>query len=225
MMREEGRYFLFMKRIFKYLFFLSLLGVGAITILTVWANLSVVRASRPYVTDDISKLNPVKVGLVLGTSRNIKSGSKNTFFFNRIDAAVELFESGKIKYIIVSGDNSEKSYNEPQDMREELVKKGIPDDAIFLDYAGFRTLDSVIRAHEIFGQNTFIIISQKFHNERAVYLARKNDIEAYGYNAKEVEPIQGLKTKVREFFARDKVFIDLLLGVDPKFMGEKIKIE
>lgn len=224
-MREEGRYFLFMKRIFKYLFFLSLLGVGAITILTVWANLSVVRASRPYVTDDISKLNPVKVGLVLGTSRNIKSGSKNTFFFNRIDAAVELFESGKIKYIIVSGDNSEKSYNEPQDMREELVKKGIPDDAIFLDYAGFRTLDSVIRAHEIFGQNTFIIISQKFHNERAVYLARKNDIEAYGYNAKEVEPIQGLKTKVREFFARDKVFIDLLLGVDPKFMGEKIKIE
>ena len=195
------------------------------TILTVWANVSVIRASRLYVTDDINKLNSVKVGLVLGTSRNVKGGSRNTFFFNRIDAAAELFESGKIKYIIVSGDNGEKDYNEPQDMREELVKKGIPDSVIFLDYAGFRTLDSVIRAREIFGQKTFIIISQKFHNERAVYLARKNGIEAYGYNAKEVEPMQGVKTKVREFFARDKVFVDLLFVVDPKFVGEKVKIE
>lgn len=217
--------FSFMKQIFKYLFILSFFGIIIITILTVWANVSVIRASGLYVTDDISKLNSVKVGLVLGTSRNVKGGSRNTFFFNRIDAAVELFESGKIKYIIVSGDNGEKDYNEPQDMREELVKKGIPDSVIFLDYAGFRTLDSVIRAREIFGQKTFIIISQKFHNERAVYLARKNGIEAYGYNAKEVEPMQGVKTKVREFFARDKVFVDLLFGVDPKFMGEKVKIE
>lgn len=217
--------FSFMKQIFKYLFILSFFGIIIMTILTVWANVSVIRASRLYVTDDINKLNSVKVGLVLGTSRNVKGGSRNTFFFNRIDAAVELFESGKIKYIIVSGDNGEKDYNEPQDMREELVKKGIPDSVIFLDYAGFRTLDSVIRAREIFGQKTFIIISQKFHNERAVYLARKNGIEAYGYNAKEVEPMQGVKTKVREFFARDKVFVDLLFGVDPKFMGEKVKIE
>ena len=214
-----------MKQIFKYLFILSFFGIIIMTILTVWANVSVIRASRLYVTDDINKLNSVKVGLVLGTSRNVKGGSRNTFFFNRIDAAVELFESGKIKYIIVSGDNGEKDYNEPQDMREELVKKGIPDSVIFLDYAGFRTLDSVIRAREIFGQKTFIIISQKFHNERAVYLARKNGIEAYGYNAKEVEPMQGVKTKVREFFARDKVFVDLLFGVDPKFVGEKVKIE
>ena len=217
--------FSFMKQIFKYLFILSFFGIIIMTILTVWANVSVIRASRLYVTDDINKLNSVKVGLVLGTSRNVKGGSRNTFFFNRIDAAAELFESGKIKYIIVSGDNGEKDYNEPQDMREELVKKGIPDSVIFLDYAGFRTLDSVIRAREIFGQKTFIIISQKFHNERAVYLARKNGIEAYGYNAKEVEPMQGVKTKVREFFARDKVFVDLLFGVDPKFMGEKVKIE
>ena len=217
--------FSFMKQIFKYLFILSFFGIIIMTILTVWANVSVIRASRLYVTDDINKLNSVKVGLVLGTSRNVKGGSRNTFFFNRIDAAAELFESGKIKYIIVSGDNGEKDYNEPQDMREELVKKGIPDSVIFLDYAGFRTLDSVIRAREIFGQKTFIIISQKFHNERAVYLARKNGIEAYGYNAKEVEPMQGVQTKVREFFARDKVFGDLLFGVDPKFVGEKVKIE
>lgn len=213
-----------MKRIFKYAFVISLLGILIVTIGTIWANVSVVRASKQYITSNINEVQPVKVGLVLGTSRNVQNGNKNTFFFNRIDAAEELFKEGKIKYIIVSGDNGETSYNEPQDMREELVKRGIPDNAIFLDYAGFRTLDSVIRAREIFGQNTFIIISQKFHNERAVYLARKNGIEAYGYNAKEVEAMQGMKTKVREFFARDKVFIDLLFGVEPKFIGEKILI-
>ncbi len=214
-----------MKRILKYILIVSLVGIGALAIITVWANTSIDRASKPYVTDDMATLNPVKVGLVLGTSRNVKSGNKNTFFFNRIDAAVKLFENGKIKYIIVSGDNGEKSYNEPQDMREELVKRGVPDNVIFLDYAGFRTLDSVIRAREIFGQNTFIVVSQKFHNERAVYLARKNGIEAYGYNAQEVDNSKGWKTKVREFFARDKVFIDLLFGVEPKFSGEKVIIE
>lgn len=214
-----------MKRILKYILIVSLVGIGALAIITVWANTSIDRASKPYVTDDMATLNPVKVGLVLGTSRNVKSGNKNTFFFNRIDAAVKLFENGKIKYIIVSGDNGEKSYNEPQDMREELVKRGVPDNVIFLDYAGFRTLDSVIRAREIFEQNTFIVVSQKFHNERAVYLARKNGIEAYGYNAQEVDNSKGWKTKVREFFARDKVFIDLLFGVEPKFSGEKVIIE
>lgn len=214
-----------MKRILKYILIVSLVSIGALAIITVWANTSIDRASKPYVTDDMATLNPVKVGLVLGTSRNVKSGNKNTFFFNRIDAAVKLFENGKIKYIIVSGDNGEKSYNEPQDMREELVKRGVPDNVIFLDYAGFRTLDSVIRAREIFGQNTFIVVSQKFHNERAVYLARKNGIEAYGYNAQEVDNSKGWKTKVREFFARDKVFIDLLFGVEPKFSGEKVIIE
>ena len=214
-----------MKRILKFISSLTLLGIIGIIIFTVWANVSVVRASKPYVTDDINVVMPTKVGLVLGTSRNVENGGKNTFFFNRIDAAVALFKAGKIQYIIVSGDNGEKNYNEPQDMHDELVKKGVPDNVIFLDYAGFRTLDSVIRAREIFGQNTFIIISQKFHNERAVYLARKNGIEAYGYNAKEVEAIQGMKTKIRELFARDKVFIDLVFGVEPKFIGEKVMIE
>lgn len=213
-----------MKRVFKYLFILSLLGILCVTVVTLWANLSIIKASEKYVTDNIDEVQSTKVGLVLGTSRNTQDGNKNTFFFNRIDAAAELYRAGKIKYIIASGDNGEKFYNEPEDMQEELIKKGIPDNIIFLDHAGFRTLDSVIRAREIFGQNTFIIISQKFHNERAVYLARKNGIEAYGYNAKEVESVQGRKTKIREFFARDKVFIDLLFGVEPKFIGEKILI-
>lgn len=194
-------------------------------ILTIWANVTIVNKSKDYITDNVNDLKPENVGLLLGTGKFLSNGSPNDFFFNRIDAAVELFKSNKIKFVIISGDNSKKDYNEPLDMKNELVKRGISENKIFLDYAGFRTLDSVIRAKEIFGQNSFIVISQKFHNERAVYLARRNGIEAYGYNAKDVEAYKGFKTKLREYFARDKVFLDILFGIEPKFLGEKIIIQ
>jgi SanA protein len=194
-------------------------------LLTIWANISVTRVSKSYITDDITKVVTNKTGLLLGTSRNLKNGNKNDFFFNRIDATVRLFKTGKIQNIIISGDNSKTDYNEPLDMKAELMKRGIPDTIIYLDYAGFRTLDAVVRAKEIFGQNSFIIISQKFHNERAVFLARKFGIIAFGYNAMEVSAYNGFKTKLREVFARDKMFIDLIFGVKPKFMGEKVIIK
>ena len=196
-----------------------------VMLLTFWANLTVDHAARNFISDDIANVKPNHVGLLLGTSRNLKNGAKNDFFFNRIDATVELFEQHKIRDIIISGDNSKANYNEPADMKAELIKKGIPDSLIYLDYAGFRTLDAVVRARDIFGQNSFIIISQKFHNERAVYLARKHGIDAHGYNAKEVVAYKGFKTKLREFFARDKMFFDLFFGVKPKFLGEKIIIK
>jgi len=210
------------KRKISLFILISIVGVCA---LTIWSNITVSQKAKNFISYDLAKVSPNKVGLLLGTSRNLKSGAKNDFFFHRIDAAVELYKSGKIKNIIISGDNSKKDYNEPADMKAELVKNGIPDSLIYLDYAGFRTLDAVVRARDIFGQTTFIVISQKFHNERAVYLARKFRIEAFGYNAKEVQAYKGFKTKLREFFARDKMFMDLLFGVKPKFLGEKIIIK
>ena len=180
--------------------------------------------TKDLVTYDIQKLPNEKVGLLLGTGKFLKNGWKNLYFFNRIDATEQLYKSGKIQYILISGDNSTKNYSEPEDMQAELIKRGIPADKIVLDFAGFRTLDSVVRAKEIFGQNSFIIISQKFHNERAIFLARKYGIEAYGFNAKDVNKYFGFKTKVREYFARAKVFVDFLLGVEPKFGGEKVEI-
>jgi SanA protein len=150
----------------------------------------------------------------------------NQYFYNRIKAAVELYESGKIDRIIISGDNSTKYYNEPQDMKEALMEHGIPENRIYQDYAGFRTLDSVIRCKEIFGQNQITIISQKFHNARAVFIARHHQIEAIGYNAKDVNKAAGFKTNVREILARVKLFIDLyVLDQQPKFLGEKIEIQ
>ncbi len=193
-------------------------------LLTFWANHTIEYATEDYVTSSINKLPNEKVGLVLGTSKSLKNGNKNPYFFYRIEAAEELFKSGKIDYIIVSGDNSSQYYNEPEDMQTELIARGIPKTKIFLDFAGLRTLDSVVRAKEIFGQNSYLIISQRFHNERAVFLAQKKGIEAYGYNAKDVNKKAGFKTNLREYFARVKVFWDLFFGVDPKFSGSKVVI-
>ena len=192
--------------------------------MTLWANHTIEYATDDYVTSSINKLPKEKVGLVLGTSKSLKNGNKNPYFFYRIEAAEELFKSGKIDYIIVSGDNSSQYYNEPEDMQNELVARGIPKTKIFLDFAGLRTLDSVVRAKEIFGQTSYLIISQRFHNERAVFLAQKKGIEAYGYNAKDVNKKAGFKTNLREYFARVKVFWDLFFGVEPKFSGSKVVI-
>jgi len=202
--------------------FLLLFVAGIIFI--IWSNFTINNQTEDYVTSNISTLPGEKTGLLLGTSKTLSNGNPNAYFFNRTEAAAELYKSGKIKNIIVSGDNSKKDYNEPEEMKNELIKAGVPADKIFEDFAGFRTLDSVLRAKEIFGQNSYIIISQRFHNERAVYLARKNGIEAWGYNAADVNKYAGLKTNAREKLARAKVFWDFMFGVEPKFGGEKILI-
>lgn len=164
------------------------------------------------------------VGLLLGTSPKLKNGNNNLYFDYRILAAAELYKAGKIRYILISGDNRKKDYNEPEEMKEALMQKGVPEGVIYLDYAGFRTLDSVVRAQEVFGQSRLTVISQRFHNERAIYLAGKNGIDAIGYNAKDVNAYAGIKTNARELLARVKMFIDLAIDKQPHFLGEKIVI-
>jgi SanA protein len=193
-------------------------------LLMYFANSVVVSKTKFNIFDDVQKIPFRKTALLLGTSKFLRNGKKNDFFFNRIEATVLLFKHHKIDYIIISGDNSTKEYNEPAEMQNELLKRGIPKECIFLDFAGFRTLDSVVRAKEIFGQNEIVIISQKFHNERAVYLAKAKGVKALAFNAKDVQKYAGFKTYLREYFARVKLFIDLWLGVEPKFLGPKIKI-
>lgn len=174
------------------------------------------------VTDSIPANN---AGLLLGTSKFLRNGKLNQYFENRISATMQLYKAGKVKNIVISGDNSKKDYNEPEDMKNELIKRGIPEQQIYLDFAGFRTYDSVYRMKEIFGQDRFTIISQEFHNQRAVYIANSLKINAIGFNAKDVNAYNGFKTKIREKFARVKVFIDLIFDKKPKFLGEKIEIK
>lgn len=174
---------------------------------------------------DIETIPKNKVGLVLGTRKYTNHGTINLYYKFRLEAALLLYQSKKIDYILISGDNGTKGYDEPTDFKNDLIKKGIPKAHIFLDYAGFRTLDSVVRAKTIFGQDSITIISQKFHNERAIYLANHSNINAIAFNAKTIKGRYGLKTQLREYLARTKATIDVLLNVKPKFLGKKIEIK
>jgi SanA protein len=188
------------------------------------SNYAVVSKAKSRVYDDIDSVPYNRVGLLLGTSKYTSKNYHNQYFLFRIQAAAELFHTGKIDYILISGDNRFEYYNEPQMMQEDLIALGVPKEKIFLDYAGFRTLDSIIRAKKVFGLNSFTVISQKFHNERAIFIARNNDLNAIGFNAKDVDKNYGFKTNLREKFARVKVVIDLITGKEPKFLGEQIEI-
>lgn len=213
------------KRIIKSKIFISfLILIASAFLFTYWANYKIKSTAQPFVFDQIKDVPQVDVGLLLGASRLTANGYENFYFNYRIDAALELYHAGKIKYIIVSGDNSRKTYDEPTDMKNALISGGVPDSVIYLDYAGFRTFDSVIRSKEIFGQTKITVISQKFHNERAVFIARNNGIEAYGYNAQDLTGKYAKGTNRREFFAKAKVFLDMLIDREPKFLGEKIQI-
>lgn len=192
----------------------------------IYANWKIPHDTQIYLYNELDKMPKQKVALVLGASKALKNGEPNPYFTNRIQAAKDLYNSGVVKAFVVSGDNGEKKYNEPEDMRNALIKEGVPDSIIYLDYAGFRTLDSVVRMNKIFGQNSFIIVSQEFHNQRAVFLAQYYGLSAYGYNAKDVALGRvSYKTKLREKLARVKVFIDLALDKQPKFLGDPIVIK
>ncbi len=194
--------------------------------LSLWgANALVEKSSRDNIYHSTENIPYNKVGLLLGTGKILRNGRINFYYKYRIEAAVALYKAGKVEYILVSGDNSRKDYDEPTSIKDDLIQKGIPAQKIILDYAGFRTLDSAVRCKAIFGQEKITVISQQFHNERAIYIAKHNDIEAIGFNAKDVGQRFGFKTMVRERFARVKMILDLLIGKQPKFLGEKIIIE
>ncbi len=203
------------------------IALGLLTVfLTLWyANKLITTNAYGKTYSEIKDIPIVKAGLLLGTIKFVKNGNPNQYFFYRIDAATELFQQGKIQYLIISGDNSRAGYDEPTDMKNELIKRGIDSTKIYLDYAGFRTFDSMVRVKEVFGQDSILVISQKFHNERAIYIAEKLNMYAIGYNAKDVSTTSGMKTAIREKFARVKVIVDFMVGVEPKFLGEKIEVK
>ena len=206
------------KRVFLYFTIFTLF-------LAIWSNIWVHYESKDFVTSDVNNLPKTKVGLLLGTTMIMQNGYQNPFFTYRIQATLELFQSGKIEHVLISGDNSSKNYNEPEDMMNELVRLGIPAEKISLDFAGFDTYDSVLRANKIFGQSKFIVISQSFHAERAVYIARRYGFEVWGYSAKDVSRSKSFLTHAREYFARIKAYVEVKLGVNPYFLGEQIVIK
>lgn len=199
-------------------------GVIGLVLLLSGSHLAVELGTRGRTYNSLKDIPANRVGLLLGTSKFSRTGEVNPFFARRIDAAVHLFQQGKIDFILVSGDNAHASYNEPSAFRKELIARGIPAARIYLDFAGFRTLDSVIRAREVFGQTSLTVISQQFHNERAIFIARNYGIDAIGFNAEDVSGWRGFRVKLREALARVKVVFDLIFHVQPHFLGDKIDI-
>jgi SanA protein len=201
-----------------------ILFASSILLLAIYCNTAITRAATNKLYTDANTIPYNKVGLLLGTSKFLKNGQDNPYYIYRIQAATTLIKASKIKYIIISGDNSRTTYNEPAFMRTDLIAAGVDSSIIYLDYAGFRTFDSIKRLKEIFGQDSVTIISQQFHNERAIYIAEREGIAAIGFNARDIENQQDLKTPIREKFARVKVFLDYWFGTKPKYLGNKIKI-
>jgi len=185
-------------------------------------NLWVIESTEQRVFSAYKDLPVNKVGLVLGTSSRLSNGSPNPFFDNRMKTAAELYKLGKISHIIVSGDNRTMYYNEPIEMQKALIKLGVPESVITLDYAGLRTLDSVIRSKEIFGQDHITIITQPFHSYRALFISHYFDIDAVALVVREPAQAPTVKVYVREYFARAKAILDLyILKTTPRHLGEK----
>lgn len=210
------------RRWLKVIVVLAVLTVALI----VACQLLVTRAASGRLYDNVADIPDQRVGLLLGCVKSLHGGVANPFFANRIRAAAKLYKAGKLKAILVSGDNHNEGYDEPTDMKEALIAAGVPESKITCDYAGFRTLDSIARAKKVFGQKQVLIISQRFHNERALYLAKCYGLDATAFNATNVSLEHSIKTYTREVFARVKAVIDMhVLHTRPKFLGSPVKIE
>lgn len=175
--------------------------------------------------EELERVPEAPVALVLGCSPRLADGRTNLYFARRIDAAVELYRSGRIHALIVSGDNRRADYDEPTAMKAALVAAGVPEERVYCDFAGFRTLDSVARADLVFGQRRIVVVSQRFHVERAVYLARQRGIEAFGYCARAVGGSSGLRVRAREVIARAAALVDAhVLHTEPRFVGPRVEV-
>ncbi|EFO0996468.1 vancomycin high temperature exclusion protein [Escherichia albertii] len=205
----------FSRRTLKIACFL-LLAAGAMIFI---ADRTMVKASQQLTWSDVDAVPARNVGLLLGA----KPG--NNYFTRRVNSAAALYHAGKVKWLLVSGDNGSKNYDEASGMQQALIAKGVPTKAIFCDYAGFSTLDSVVRANKVFGENHITIISQEFHNQRAIWLAKQYNIDAIGFNAPDLEKGRGKLVRLREKLARVSAVIDAkILHRQPKYLGPSVMI-
>jgi len=209
-----------MKKLLKIFLLLIILCIWLIVV----SDYLTISTTKKDIYNSLEEIPENKVWLVLWTSKYITDGRRNLFYFYRIQATHDLYQAGKIDAIIVSGDNSTAQYNETDTMKADLVALWIPEENIYGDYAGFRTLDSVVRAKEIFGQSGYTIVTQEFHLQRALFLAKSEGIDAIWFVARDVPVSRAPRVWIRERLARVKMMMDILLWVEPKFGGEAIEI-
>jgi SanA protein len=191
----------------------ALLAAGAaalILVLLAWAaERRLDRLSAPYITDDPARLPDVEFALVLGAAPIGPEGGPNRYLVYRLDAAATLWQSGKVKKLLVSGDKRPPDYDEPAAMEAGLIRRGVPASAIVRDELGVRTLASIQRAETEFGQKRMIIVSQRFHLSRAIFLARERDIEAWGFEARDVTRAYSIFTELRRYPSALRAYFDV----------------
>lgn len=208
------------------LYVLLTLGAAALVLsLLSWlSERSLERFAAAYIVDDPVKLPDVEVALVLGAAPIGPEGGPNRYFEYRLDAAAALYKAGKVKFLLVSGDNRTPDYDEPTAMRAGLIKRGVPAEAIYRDFAGLRTRDSILRAETVFGQKKMIVVSQRFHLFRAIFLAREEGIEAWGFEARDVARAYSLLTELRRYPSALRAYWDVWFDTPPRHGGPKIVI-
>ncbi len=182
------------------------------------------RFAAPYIADDPTRLPNIDVALVLGATPIGPEGGPNRYFEYRLDAVAALWRAGKAKYLLVSGDNRRPDYDEPTAMRDGLIKRGVPAEAIYRDFAGLRTRDSILRAGSIFGQKRLIVVSQRFHLSRAIFLAREEGIEAWGFDAKDVDTPYSVFTTLRRYPSALRAYYDVWLETPARHAGKPVVI-
>ncbi len=209
------------KHFVRNIFLLSILLLISIICII---DFSISYSTKNQIYTDVKDIPKNKVGIILGTAKYQDKAKQivNEYYQNRINAAVALYMAGKIDYIIVSGDNSTRYYNEPLCMKEDLIAQGIPPNIIYMDDAGFRTLDSILRCRDIFNQHQFTIISQNFHNQRAVFISNHKNINVVAFDAADGNDY--VLINIREKFARIRMVGDLIFNTKAKFYGDKIVI-
>ena len=203
------------------LFALFLVGAVALAgVLLAWlAERRLDGLADARMSGDASRLPDVDVALVLGTAPIGPEGGPNVYFVRRLDAAAALWKAGKVKYLIVSGSDIE-----PDAMRDGLIARGVPAAAIYRDPAGDRTWDSVLRARDVFGQKRLIIISQRFHLSRALFLAGHAGIEAWGFEARDVDSPYSVFTELRRFPSALRAFFDVWTEAPPPQAAPSVRI-
>ncbi|MDD3602036.1 MAG: ElyC/SanA/YdcF family protein [Sulfurovum sp.] len=197
-------------------FIVSIAGIISI-------DMTMTQQTSAFIYTDLRKLPSKKTALLLGTTKSIAKDKKNYFYIYRIRAAAALFKAGKVKTILVSGDNGSQHSNETAAMQKDLIDAGVPEKHIVVDNAGFRTFDSITRAKEVFKTEDYIIVSQKFHLERALFIARKKKQKAIGFAAKDIEGTKAAyKMRLREYLARTKAFLDIYL-LNPRLSSQSVQ--
>jgi len=199
--------------------------IGLLLLLVIVLNAWIITATQARIHDHVQRLQDHAVALVLGTSPYTRSGEPNLLFQHRMLAAADLYAAGKVRHILVSGANP-GYYNEPQEMYQALRRLGVPHSAITLDFAGYRTFDSIVRSKRVFGLTRYILVSQRYHDYRALFIAQHEGIDAVAYVRPQEDLRQPFWTELREYFARVEAVLDLFVWhTRPRYLGPKVVIE